>query len=80
MNLILSPRPVWQEQAICPQTDPDAFYPDHPLSAARDAKRVCARCPVTQQCLAHALNTDEPHGVWGGKTRSERRRMARGVS
>lgn len=37
----------------------------------RDAKAVCATCPVQAACLAAA--TDDDHGVWAGLTREERR-------
>lgn len=37
----------------------------------RDAKAVCATCPVKAACLAAA--TDDDHGIWGGLTREERR-------
>ena len=36
----------------------------------RDAKAVCATCPLTAACLAAA--TDDDHGLWGGMTRDER--------
>lgn len=36
----------------------------------REAKAVCATCPVKAACLAAA--TDNDHGVWGGLTRAER--------
>ena len=31
------------------------------------AKRICARCPVLEQCLEGALARKEPQGVWGGQ-------------
>ena len=37
----------------------------------RDAKAVCATCPVKAACLAAV--TDDDHGIWGGMTRDERR-------
>lgn len=40
-----------------------------------DARDVCRYCPVRPDCLAEALLTDEPVGVWGGFTRPERERM-----
>src|SRR5207249_7912786 len=36
------------------------------------AKRVCAECPVRQQCLEHALALPEQFGIWGGLTELER--------
>ncbi len=37
------------------------------------AKQVCARCPVVQECLQWALEAGAGHGVWGGLTEQERR-------
>ena len=31
------------------------------------AKRICAECPVIEDCLAGALARREPWGVWGGQ-------------
>ena len=31
------------------------------------AKRICAECPVMEQCLEGALARKEPLGVWGGQ-------------
>lgn len=40
------------------------------------AKTVCSRCPVTQECLEHALENGEKLGVWGGLSEDERTRLA----
>lgn len=37
----------------------------------REAKAVCATCPLRAACLAAA--TDDDEGIWGGLTRHERR-------
>ena len=39
------------------------------------AKAVCARCPVIDACLKHALSVREPYGVWGGMSEEERARL-----
>lgn len=64
----------WQEFSLCPQTDPEAFFPDKGQST-RTAKSVCANCEVREQCLEHALSTNERYGVWGGHSERERKRM-----
>ncbi len=61
----------WQTRAVCPQTDPEAFYPEKGCSA-RDGKAVCQDCPIRIACLDHALKTSEPYGIWGGLTQRER--------
>lgn len=62
----------WVQQAICPTTDVEAFFPEKGGSP-REAKRVCAECPVRIQCLQYALEHNEKHGIWGGLTDRERR-------
>jgi WhiB family transcriptional regulator, redox-sensing transcriptional regulator len=41
------------------------------------ARRICATCPVQQPCLEYALRNHIVHGVWGGASERERRRIAR---
>jgi WhiB family redox-sensing transcriptional regulator len=67
----MTPKQDWTAEALCAQTDPEVFYPFNEQWSG-SAKRVCAGCPVMAQCLAFALVTDEPHGVWGGLTTEER--------
>ena len=63
-------------KALCAQTDPDAFFPEKGGST-RDAKRVCAKCEVREQCLKWAIDHDERFGIWGGMSERERRRYKR---
>ncbi|GAA1345467.1 WhiB family transcriptional regulator [Arthrobacter roseus] len=64
----------WQTDALCAQTDPEAFFPEKGGST-RDAKRVCGACNVRSQCLEYALANDERFGIWGGMSERERRRL-----
>lgn len=64
----------WQTQALCAQTDPEAFFPEKGGST-RDAKKVCGSCAVRAECLAYALKNDERFGIWGGMSERERRRL-----
>lgn len=68
----------WYRKALCPQTDPEAFYPEKGGST-KEAKRICKLCPVTDKCLQWALDNDERFGVWGGLSERERRRLQRGA-
>jgi WhiB family transcriptional regulator, redox-sensing transcriptional regulator len=74
-------RPIegeWVRDAACAETDPEAFFPYGEVSAeVRLAKAVCATCPVQNECLTYALEVDEPHGIWGGLTPKERKRLKR---
>jgi WhiB family redox-sensing transcriptional regulator len=64
----------WRRAALCAETDPEAFFPEKGGST-REAKRVCAGCPVRMQCLEYALGNDERFGIWGGLSERERRRI-----
>lgn len=66
----------WQSMAICTQTDPEAFFPERG-APAKNAKRVCADCPVRQECLEYALENNETHGIWGGLSESQRAALRR---
>jgi len=66
--------PGWWFAGLCAQTDPEVFFPEKGGSV-REAKAVCAGCPVRAQCLEHALAHDERFGVWGGLSERERRRL-----
>ncbi|WP_425604932.1 WhiB family transcriptional regulator [Actinomycetospora termitidis] len=68
--------PAWHRDALCAQADPEAFFPEKGGSPA-EAKQVCRRCPVREQCLTDAIAHDERFGVWGGVgTRKQRQTLA----
>ncbi len=72
---------AWLKDAACRDLDPDLFFAadsPKPTPARRLLTATCARCPVQQRCLEHALLTDE-HGWWGGTTRKERRNLMKGL-
>jgi WhiB family redox-sensing transcriptional regulator len=68
----------WYERAACQGLTTDDFYPADnergPRRRRREAlaKKICERCTVSRQCLRWALDTREPHGVWGGLSAQER--------
>lgn len=66
----------WRDDGICNTIDPEIWFPDKGGST-REAKKVCARCPVTEQCLEYALERDERFGIWGGKSERDRRKIKR---
>jgi WhiB family redox-sensing transcriptional regulator len=67
---------AWQSDALCAQTDPEAFFPEKGGST-RDAKKICSSCEVRAQCLEYALQNDERFGIWGGLSERERRKLRR---
>ncbi|MFH8371410.1 WhiB family transcriptional regulator [Streptomyces sp. NPDC018031] len=68
--------------AACSDADPELFFPTGNTGPAllqiEEAKGVCtSRCPVIDQCLRWAIDNNVQHGVWGGLSEDERRRMKR---
>lgn len=66
----------WQDDALCAETDLEAFFPEKGGST-RAAKGICGACDVTSECLAYALANDERFGIWGGLSERERRKLRR---
>ncbi|MFI6656461.1 WhiB family transcriptional regulator [Streptomyces sp. NPDC050523] len=71
----------WPERAACLGQDPELFFPvgnsGPALVQIDEAKAVCGRCPVVEQCLRWALKAGQVDGIWGGTTESERRAASR---
>lgn len=57
----------------------DLFYLFGPAQDVSFALKTWRRCPVRMVCLAVALDTGEPYGIWGGLTEEDRRRVPREV-
>jgi WhiB family redox-sensing transcriptional regulator len=74
----MTARTDWQERGACRAGDPEAWFAANMTAAT--AQRLCTPCPVRAECLAWALDTGEPYGVWGGVTAAERRRIRRAQS
>jgi len=72
----LGPELAWMVDALCRGYDPDFFFPEDGVGVDQ-ARRVCAKCPVKEPCLEYALRTRQEHGVWGGASERERRRILR---
>jgi WhiB family redox-sensing transcriptional regulator len=66
----------WMNEGKCKTTTPETFFPSDGLGVIR-AQRVCAKCTVQDQCLEYALENHIDHGVWGGRSERERRRILR---
>jgi len=67
--------PSWLDDAVCSQTDPEAFFPGEGGSNAV-AKKICLACPVMLACRTWAVKTGQEHGIWGAMSVRERRRWA----
>ena len=80
------PRPAdwdWQRHGSCHGAGTAMFFsPDGERSSARvhrerQARQLCAQCPVLTVCRDHALTAGEPYGIWGGMTEADRTRHRR---
>lgn len=71
----------WREAAACVDLEVRkqvSFFPDRDdLAAVAKAKAVCSTCPVADECLSWAIETNQSEGIWGGHTAQERRNMRR---
>jgi WhiB family transcriptional regulator, redox-sensing transcriptional regulator len=60
---------------------PDAYFvekEDHNgPEKIRIAKALCGDCPIKMKCLEYAVEAGEVHGIWGGLTTNERRKLTR---
>jgi WhiB family redox-sensing transcriptional regulator len=71
----------WRHQSLCRDEDPELFFPIGTTGPAayqvEQAKLVCRRCSVVEDCLSWALETAQESGVWGGTSEDERRALRR---
>lgn len=66
----------WMAEGSCREQAPSLFFPSDGVGV-EVARRICATCPVKEPCLEYALRNGIDHGVWGGASERERRRIAR---
>ena len=67
---------VWMSEGKCRDLPPETFFPSDGVGV-EIARRICADCPVKAPCLEYAMENHIDHGVWGGTSERERRRLAR---
>lgn len=72
MNLALASPALPETQRVAPDTlpcrnyDPDLWFSESPAELDL-AKSLCGDCPLRLECLAGAVERQEPWGVWGGE-------------
>lgn len=71
----------WRHRAACRDEDPELFFPigttGPALLQVDEAKAVCQRCDVRDECLRWAMDSGQDNGVWGGLSEDERRALRR---
>jgi WhiB family redox-sensing transcriptional regulator len=79
------PEDYWQAKAACRGQNGYLFFPPSHFEKKHEkqqreqmAKAICNRCAVKKECLEYALAIREPHGIWGGMTELERKRLLSG--
>lgn len=63
----------------CTQTDPEMFYEESGPQALLNIpilRKICADCPIINECAEHAIAHEE-YGFWGGLTARERKLLRR---
>ena len=65
---------AWMARGLCSALPPTMFFPSDGVGVDR-ARKICTDCPVTEMCLDYALDQRIEHGVWGGCSERERRRI-----
>jgi WhiB family redox-sensing transcriptional regulator len=66
----------WMPRGRCRTEPPSTYFPSDGVGV-EIARRICAECPVKAPCLEYALRNGIDHGVWGGTSERERRRISR---
>ena len=78
----LPPPEPWMQRALCPEIGADLFFIEdrddgRAGSYPKAAHQACQLCPVQHECAEHAIENDEPAGLWGGLTPQRRRQIRR---
>lgn len=85
----LPPFSVDDDKKLCGDLSPDFFYVDpheknpetgHSMHAQiRQVRYLCRGCPERVKCCALALWHNDPYGMWGGTTASDRRLLLKKI-
>jgi WhiB family redox-sensing transcriptional regulator len=73
---IIDTETLWMRDGNCRGYHPATFFPSDGVGV-ESARTICGTCPVREACLEYALENRIDHGVWGGCSERERRRIAR---
>jgi WhiB family redox-sensing transcriptional regulator len=64
----------WMARGNCRLEPPSTFFPSDGVGV-EVAKRICEDCAEKAPCLEYALRNRIDHGVWGGASERQRRRI-----
>lgn len=71
----ITPKDAWVAQAACAGMNGDLWFLDDQAGSYREARTICATCPVRTDCLTYALTHRINHGMWGGLNPIQRRQL-----
>ncbi|HUY87082.1 MAG TPA: WhiB family transcriptional regulator [Acidimicrobiales bacterium] len=66
----------WMSRGSCVDKPPSLFFPSDGVGV-EVARKICESCQVREKCLDYALANRIDHGVWGGTSERQRRRILR---
>jgi WhiB family redox-sensing transcriptional regulator len=64
----------WMSEGKCAELPPETFFPSDGVGV-NVARAICSDCSQKARCLDYALTHRIDHGVWGGTSERERRRI-----
>lgn len=65
---------AWMDQAACKGAELALFFPPQPgPNQYAEARSYCETCPVILECDRYAIEHMPTYGMWGGRTRLERK-------
>lgn len=65
-------------KCIDPDIDPELFFPVSTEQLQRDlpaVRKICQSCDHQPDCMKWAIDNHEEHGIWGGLTPDDRKRV-----
>lgn len=65
------------QRAACDGADEALFFPGRGTTPHDAIDRYCSTCPVRLDCLAHGARSARLPGVLGGRSRNQRKQLAR---
>jgi WhiB family redox-sensing transcriptional regulator len=79
---VLTTHLEWQREGLCAEVGLELFFLEKGSHGSREARSVCAACPVRRECVTDALEHMEDcgpglWGVWGGTSPQQRHWLQR---
>lgn len=66
----------WQKDGNCRGLPVDLFFLDRGSPISSTVREACNSCPVSKQCLEHALE-HERYGIWANTNEDQRQKIRR---